>query len=256
MLNKAKMLKGYTLDGLDGDIGKVKEFYFDDLHWTIRYLVANTGNWLTDKQVLISPHALASVDREDQNIAINLTKKQIEDSPPLDSDKPVSRQFEEFYYGYYGWPVYWGGPYMWGSYAYIVNNPDEWRESTQGEKAWDSHLRSTNDVSGHHIQASDGDIGHVEDFIIDDETWAIRYLVIDTRNWWPGKKVLVATQWIESVSWSELKVFVNLTREAIRQSPEYTEESLLTRDYEALLHGHYDRQGYWVDEQAAKEYVL
>ena len=256
MLNKAKTLKGYTLDSLDGDIGKVKEFYFDDLHWTIRYLVANTGNWLTDKQVLISPHALASVDREDQNIAINLTKKQIEDSPPLDSDKPVSRQFEEVYYGYYGWPVYWGGPYMWGSYPYIVNNPDEWRESTQGEKAWDSHLRSTNDVSGHHIQASDGDIGHVEDFIIDDETWAIRYLVIDTRNWWPGKKVLVATQWIESVSWSELKVFVNLTREAIRQSPEYTEESLLTRDYEALLHGHYDRQGYWVDEQAAKEYVL
>ena len=256
MLNKVKMLKGYTLDGLDGDIGKVKEFYFDDLHWTIRYLVANTGNWLTDKQVLISPHALASVDREDQNIAINLTKKQIEDSPPLDSDKPVSRQFEEVYYGYYGWPVYWGGPYMWGSYPYIVNNPDEWRESTQGEKAWDSHLRSTNDVSGHHIQASDGDIGHVEDFIIDDETWAIRYLVIDTRNWWPGKKVLVATQWIESVSWSELKVFVNLTREAIRQSPEYTEESLLTRDYEALLHGHYAHQGYWVDEQAAKEHVL
>ena len=144
---------------------------------------------------------------------------------------------------------------MWGSYPYIVNNPDEWRESTQGEKAWDSHLRSTNDVSGHHIQASDGDIGHVEDFIIDDETCAIRYLVIDTRNWWPGKKVLVATQWIESVSWSELKVFVNLTREAIRQSPEYTEESLLTRDYEALLHGHYDRQGYWVDELAAKEHT-
>ncbi len=254
MLNKAKTLKGYTLDSLDGDIGKVKEFYFDDLHWTIRYLVANTGRWLTDKQVLISPHALACVDKEDQNIGINLTKKQIEDSPPLDSDKPVSRQFEEVYYGYYGWPVYWGGPYMWGSYPYIVNNPDEWRESTQGEKAWDPHLRSTNDVSGHHIQASDGDIGHVEDFIIDDETWAIRYLVIDTRNWWPGKKVLVATQWIESVSWSELKVFVNLTREAIRQSPEYTEESLLTRDYEAVLHGHYDRQGYWVDEQAAKEH--
>ena len=256
MLNKAKTLNGYTLDSLDGDIGKVKEFYFDDLHWTIRYLVANTGNWLTDRQVLISPHALASVDIEGRNIAINLTKKQIEDSPPLDSDKPVSRQFEEVYYGYYGWPVYWGGPYMWGSYPYIVNNPDEWRESTQGEKAWDPHLRSTNDVSGHHIQASDGDIGHVEDFIIDDETWAIRYLVIDTRNWWPGKKVLVATQWIESVSWSELKVFVNLTREAIRQSPEYTEESLLTRDYEALLHGHYDRQGYWVDEQAAKEHSL
>ena len=126
--------------------------------------------------------------------------------------------------------------------------------STQGEKAWDPHLRSTHDVSGHHIQATDGEIGHVEDFIIDDETWAIRYLIIDTRNWWPGKKVLVSPRWIERVSWSELKVFVNLPRETIKQSPEYTEESLLTRDYETRLHRHYNRQGYWVDEPAGKEH--
>jgi len=115
------------------------------------------------------------------------------------------------------------------------------------------HLRSTNDVRGHDIQAVDGEIGHVEDFIIDDETWTIRYLIIDTRNWWPGKKVLVSPQWIESVSWDELKVFVNLTREAIQQSPEYTEESLLTRDYEAALHRHYSRPGYWADEPASKK---
>ena len=114
MLIKTKTLKGYTLDSLDGEIGKVKEFYFDDYHWTIRYLVADTGNWYTDRQVLISPHALVEVNKEKQNIAVNLTKKQIEDSPPLDSDKPVSRQFEEAYYGYYGWPMYWDGPYMWG----------------------------------------------------------------------------------------------------------------------------------------------
>ena len=122
------------------------------------------------------------------------------------------------------------------------------KKSTQGEKAWDPHLRSTHDVSGYHIQAADGEIGHVEDFIIDDETWAIRYLIVDTRNWWPGKKVLVSPQWIERVSWSESKVFVNLSRETIKQSPEYTEESLLTRDYETGLHRHYNRQGYWVDE--------
>lgn len=253
MLNTAKSLKGYTLDSLDGDIGKVKEFYFDDLHWTIRYLVANTGSWLADRQVLISPHALIAVNKEGQNIAIDLTKKQIEDSPPLDSDKPVSRQFEEVYYGYYGWPLYWGGPYLWGSYDYIMHNPEEWRESTQGEKAWDLHLRSTNDVSGHDIQATDGEIGHVEDFVIDNETWTIRYLIIDTRNWWPGKKVLVSPQWIESVSWDELKVFVNLTREAIQQAPEYTEESLLTRDYEAALHRHYDLPGYWADAADANK---
>jgi hypothetical protein len=151
----------------------------------------------------------------------------------LDSDKPVSRQFEEAYYGYYGWPTYWGGPYMWGRLSLtLCVTVKNGKNTPKGEKAWDPHLRSTHDVSGHHIQAADGEIGHVEDFIIDDETWAIRYLIIDTRNWWPGKKVLVSPQWIESVSWSESKVFVNLSRETIKQSPEYTEESLLTRDYE------------------------
>jgi hypothetical protein len=249
MLSKAKTLQGYKLDSLDGEIGKVKEFYFDDRHWTIRYLVADTGNWLTGRQVLISPYALAAVNKEEQHISIDLTKKQIEDGPSLNTDKPVSRQFEQDYYGYYGYPMYWGGPYMWGYYPYIVRDREKWKEATRAEKAsWGPHLRSTQDVSGHHIQAADDEIGHVEDFIIDDETWAIRYLIIDTRNWWPGKKVLVSPQWIERVSWDESKVFFNLTRAAIKQSPEYTEESLLTRDYETGLHRHYNRQGYWVDE--------
>ncbi len=113
MLNEAKTLTGYTLHGIDGEIGKVKEFYFDDRHWTIRYLVADTGNWLTGRQVLISPHALGSVNREEQQITVNLTKDQIEDSPSLNSDKPVSRQFEDDYHAYYGWPIYWGDA-MWG----------------------------------------------------------------------------------------------------------------------------------------------
>ena len=124
---------------------------------------------------------------------------------------------------------------------------EEGRASAPGEKAWDPHLRSTDAVSGYHIQAADGQIGHVEDFIIDGKTWAIRYLIIDTVNWWPGKKVLVAARWIERVSWDESKVFINLSRETIKQSPEYAEKSLLTRDYETKLHGHYNRQGYWVD---------
>lgn len=251
MLNKATTLKGYTLHSLDGEIGKVKEFYFDDQYWAIRYLIADTGTWLTERQVLISPHALAAVSKEDQHIAVNLTQQQIQDSPSLNSDKPVSRQFEEAYYGYYGWPLYWDGPNMWGCYPTIVRDNGTGREPTQGEKAWDPHLRSTHTVSGYHIQAADGEIGHVEDFIIDDETWAIRYLIIDTRNWWPGKQVLISPQWIDRVSWSKSKVFINLSRETIKQSPEYTEESLLTRDYETGLHRYYNRQGYWVDEPAA-----
>jgi uncharacterized protein YrrD len=253
MLNNAKTLKGYKLDSLDGEIGKVKEFYFDDQYWTIRYLVADTGNWLTDRQVLISPHALAAVNKEKQNIGINLTKKQIENSPPLDSDEPVSRQFEQSYYGYYKWPMYWAGPYMWGYYPTIQRDPGRWKEPIKGKNEWNSHLRSTHDVDGHHIQASDGEVGHVDDFIIDDDTWAIRYLIIDTQNWWAGKKVLISPRWIERVSWNEEKVFVNLSRATIKQSPEYTEGSPLSREYEADLHRHYNRQGYWVDEPVVKK---
>jgi len=253
MLSKAKTLKGYRLASLDGEIGKVKEFYFDDRHWTIRYLVADTGSWLTSRQVLISPYALIAVISEEQHITIKLTKKQIEDSPSLNSDKPVSRQFEEAYYGYYGWPVYWSGTSMWGDYSSIVPARENLRESPRGVKSWDPHLRSTHDVGGHHVQAADGEIGQVEDFIIDDEPWAIRYLIIDTGNWWPGKRILVSPQWIERISWSERKVFVNVPRETIKQSPEYTKKSLLTREYETRLHGHYNRQGYWVDEPAAKK---
>ncbi len=254
MLCKAKTLKGYRLDSLDGEIGKVKEFYFDDQHWAIRYLIADTGSWLTGRQVLISPYALGAIIENEQHIVIDLTKKQVEDSPSLDSDKPVSRQFEEAYYGYYGWPTYWGGPLMWGSNPYLLRDPAKWPGSNQTERAWDPHLRSTNAVSGNHIQADDGEIGHVEDFIIDDETWAIRYLIVDTENWWPGKKILVSPRWIKRVSWNESKVLVDLSRKTIRQSPEYTEESLLTRDYETGLHRHYDLLGYWVDEPTSKEH--
>jgi uncharacterized protein YrrD len=251
MLYKTKTLNGYRLDSRDGEIGKVQDFYFDDQHWAIRYLVANTGTWLTDRQVLISPYALGAVIREEQRIEVELTKKQIEASPSRQSDKPVSRQFEESYNGYYGWPMYWYGPYMWGYYPYPMRGREQREESAQNKKEWDHHLRSADAVRGHSIQAKDGEIGHVEDFVIDDETWAIRYLVVATRNWWPGKKVLVSPRWIERASWSESKVFVNLSREAIKQSPEYTDESLLTRDYETGLHRHYDRPGYWEDEAVA-----
>jgi hypothetical protein len=245
MLNNVKTLKGYRLNSVDGEIGKVKEFYFDDQHWTIRYLVADTGTWLSGRQVLISPYALVGVVEPEHRLAVDLTRNQIENSPPLDSDKPVSRQFEQDYYGHYGWPMYWDGPYMWGIYPSIVRDPKKRGEPMQAKETWDPHLRSTDAVSGYHIQATDGELGHVEDFVVDDETWAIRYLVVATRNWWPGKRVLISPQWIDRVSWSESKVFVSLSRETIRQSPEYSEASLITRDYETGLYGHYQREGYW-----------
>lgn len=254
MLIKAKELRGYTLKSLDGDLGKVEEFYFDDKYWTIRYLIADTGGWLTGRQVLISPYSLESVNRDTEQISINLSKKQIESSPSLITNKPVSQQFEMDYFGYYGFPIYWGGPYMWGYNSEIVRNAKEWNKVAQEKKTWDPHLRSTIELDGYHIQANDDEIGHVEDFIVDDETWAIRYLVVDTKNWWAGKKVLVSTRWIEKISWKESKVFANLSRENIKQAPQYTEKTKLTRDYETKLHRHYNQQGYWSDEPTAVEH--
>jgi hypothetical protein len=254
MLNQVKTLKGYKLSGLDGEIGKIKEFYFDDHYWTIRYLVADTGNWLTDRQVLISPHALGAINKSARNIAINLTKKQIEGSPSISSDKPVSRQFEEEYYGYYSWPMYWAGPEIWGAYPDIPHNDKQpIQTTTEGEKKWDPKLRSTLAVTGYAIQANDGEIGHVDDFIIDEETWAIRYLVIDTGNWWPGKRILISPRWIKRISWSEANVYVDLSRATIKQSPEYKEGAPLSREYEDELHRHYNLQGYWVDEPVIKK---
>lgn len=253
MLIKAKTLKGYKLDSLDGEIGKIREFYFDDRHWTVRYLIANTGNWLGDRMVLISPYALGSVSKEKQQIAVNLTNKQIEGSPALGTDKPVSKQFEQTFSGYYGWPAYWNGPYAWGPRENLLRDHAHWLETTSLEESWDPCLRSTDEVGSYHIKATDGEVGHVDDFIIDDETWAIRYLVIDTRNWWPGRKVIIAPKWIGHVDWSKAEIAFNISREAIKDAPEYTGASLLTRDYETRLHRHYDRKGYWVDEPIAME---
>ena len=245
MLINIKFLKGLKLDSQNGEIGKAEQFYFDDKYWTIRYLVADTGDWLRGRLVLVSPYALVSVNKAEKNIILNLTKKQIEDSPLLENDRPVSQQFEEAYHGYYGWPIYWDGSNMWGTYPSIERDSEKWKKTVQSKKARDMNLRSSNDVSGYHIQASDGEIGHVDDFIIDDEAWAIRYLIIDTVNWWSGKKVLISPRWIEHISWEKSEVFVNISRETIKQAPEYKDGSLLTRNYKAELHQHYNHQGYW-----------
>lgn len=238
MLSKANTLTGYTLRGLDDLFGKVKDFYFDDRAWTIRYLVADTDKWAVGRQILIPPNALIAVNRDDKYISIDLTKKQIEDSPPLRSDKPVSRQFEQAYYGFFGWPIYWG----------FEEERAKDEERARRRNRGDPDLRSAKAVRGYHIHASDGPVGHVDDFIIDDESWAIRYLIVDTKDWLPGKKVLISPRWIERISWKQKQVFVALSRDAIQRAPEYGDESHVARDYEAALHDHYNSTGYWTDE--------
>ncbi|NJK86126.1 MAG: PRC-barrel domain containing protein [Bacteroidales bacterium] len=255
MLTISKKIKGYTLNALDGEIGDVKEFFFDDRFWTIRYLVVATGGWFNEKRVLISPYFLSNVDHSSELIDVNLTQEEIKNSPEWDSDKPVSRHYETSYYGYYGAPMYWAGPHMWGAYPVFSRDREKWRTSEKTDESWDPNLRSTKDVSGHNIQATDDTIGHVEDFIIDDEDWAIRYIVVDTKNWLPGKNVLVSPEWIDRISWPETKVFVNLSRDLIKKAPEYKSDMNITRDYESSLYRHYQRQGYWVGDPMMKEYT-
>ncbi len=248
MLHNAKNIHGFTLECLDGIIGSVKELYFDDHHWTVRYLVVDTGGWLIGKQVLISPHAITSVDEKDQHIHINLTRQQIEDSPSLESHKPVSRQFEEAYYGYYRWPIYMGAPYMWGESPLMNIDQAGPGETSHGRRKGDPNLRSMGEVCKHDLMAEDGKIGHVDDFIFDDQEWTIRYLVVATSNWWAGKRVLMSPLWIASISWVESRVTVRLTRDVIKGSPEFTPDMLVTRVYETDLHDHYRMQGYWTNE--------
>ena len=250
MLFKSKNLVDYRLHSLDGEIGKAKDFYFDDRHWVIRYLVADTGNILPRKLVLLSPYSLESVSEKSREISINLSKSQIENSPSWDTDIPVSRQFEETYNAYYGWPDYWTGSYMWGQSTIRAPYHQKTAKINQGGKKFNVHLRSMDIVSTYLIQAKDGEIGHVYDFVIDDQSWAIRYLILDTRNWLPGRKVLISPKWISKVSWDAGEVFVDISKNAIRESPEFSDSTLLNRDYEDKLHKHYNHLGYWIDEAA------
>ena len=255
MLRSVDELKGYTIEATDGDVGEVVQFYFDDGKWTIRYLVADTGGWLSGRKVLISPGALGKVDWNSKKLHVSMTKERVENSPDIATDRPVSRQHETAYYDYYGYPYYWAGPQLWGDFPFpaypqptAAGAPPSavQREvATASHRQEDVHLRSTQEVTNYYIEANDGDIGHVDDFLVDDENWTIRYVVVDTRNWWPGKKVLISPEWIRSVSWTDSRVYVDLSRDAIKNGPEYDPSAPLSREYESRLYNHYGRSQYW-----------
>lgn len=252
MLRPFSHFKNFSLAARDGEIGKIKELYFDDQSWTVRYVVVDTGGWLTGRRVLVGPQSFGLIDEEAKLIAVHLTKEQIEKSPPIATEQPVSRQHEEEFHRYYGYPGYWLSP---GAIAFggappaiapVPPPPVEQPPEPRG----DPHLRSTGEVGGYAIHASDGDIGKVDDFIVDDCGWAIRYLVV-SRGWWPGKKVALSPEWIERVSWEEAKVFVPLTRETIKDAPEWDDAGGITREFEQRLHDYYGRRAYWPGDAGA-----
>ncbi len=255
MFNSLGRLSGSTVTATDGLVGHLKAAFFDDNVWTIRYLVVNTGNWLSGREVLISPYAVKQPVDSGSNIDVALTRAQVEASPDIDTQQPVSRQHEHDFVSYYSYPNYWEGSGLWGWEAlplmppYVPTPTDIEVASAireRDQRGADSHLRSSASVKGCDIQASDGSIGHVQDFVFDDVSWAIRYLVVDTRNWWPGgKHVLIATQWIDSIDWASGTVQVSLKREQVKNSPGFVEPSDIGRDDEKRLHDAYSRQGYW-----------
>lgn len=267
VLRSMNDLENYALRATDGNIGHVKDFYFDDEAWVIRYFIVDTGGWLSSRKVLISPIAIDRPDWAKKVLSVSITKEQVRNSPDIDTDQPVSRQHEMRYLGYYGYPSYWGGAGLWGDgiypgamgagYGGLVVPPysasPEVREAKARDEAArhqddDLHLRSCKAVMDYHIKASDGEIGHVQGLLVDEETWAIRYLIVNTSNWWLGHQVLIAPQWVKSVSWTEATVSVDLTRQAVKEAPTYDSTAQLDRTQEMDIHEHYGRPGYWAAE--------
>ncbi len=249
MKRNLKSLTGFTIGGIDGEVGKVKEFYFDDETWTIRYLVVETGSWLFGRKILLSPDALLTPDWENQIFPVVLTMEQIKGSPEIDTDKPVSRQHEIELYGYYPWGAYYwrggGGLGIAGmgmSYPLAMNHAVKEDDVSVDDKSDDdSHLRSIDTVTGYNIKATDGEIGDVEDFIINTNTWAIDFMEVDTGNWFPGKKVLISPKWIKEINWENSSVIVNASEEQVKNSPEYVPGKELSDSYEAGLVNYYGR---------------
>ena len=258
MLTNATKLKGLSIQAKDGELGTVEHFYFDDETWGVRYLVVNTGGWLSGRDVLISPLSINHADWPAKRLHLNLTKQQVKESPGIETHLPISRRHEAEYMGYYGYPYYWGGASLWGaswSPAGLITEPP----LTAGERlartrreSIDSHLHSSAAVIGYDIEAQDGEIGHLDGFLVDDESWAIRYLEIATRNWWPGKKLLLSPGWIEQISWQDSRVCAGLTRDAIRTCPEYTDSMPIDREYEDRIFLHYGKPPYWLHDASRK----
>jgi len=241
MLQSIRQLHGNKLGAADGDIGQVKDFYFDDRSWVVRYLVADTGSWLSGRQVLLSPHAFGSLHHHGKVLRVKLTRKKIEDSPAIETHKPVSRQHEEEYHRYYGWPAYWLGDGIWGiggasvlAAPPILPGQSSAANGSQPKPA-DAHLRSTQAVSGYHVQATDGLTGHVCDFMMDDQSWAIGQLVVKIGHRFTGNEVLIPVSQVDRISYDDSAVFVKLTKEAVEKSPAYHLAPLGAANLESIV---------------------
>jgi hypothetical protein len=247
-LRRTKDMWDFTIAAVDADIGRVHDFYFDDETWTIRYIVVETGTVLAGRKVLISPTALCELPWSSLHLRATLTCEQIDRSPSIDLHKPISRQREIEHHKHYGWPYYWLGEGIWGSHAdpaTLGKAPTASAPSGSEKPSPDAHLRSIREVTGYHVSAVEGEIGHVEDFLFDDMSWEIRYAIIDAKNRWAGERVLISPRWIKRVSWKNRTMYLDLSRDRIRNSPQWDPDQPVSRNYELELHKHYAYTPYW-----------
>jgi hypothetical protein len=247
VLLKTSSLRTFSIQARDGEIGGITDVLFEDNTWKVRWRVVDTGSWLAGREVLLPTSHLGPLQPGASSVPVDLAKRQVEESPGGGIDLPVSRQMERSLYSYYGWAPYWpvgdGAAYVpplaltaappaipAAAGGTTMQNPSE---------SGDPHLRSVDEVTGYYIHAHDGEVGHVEDFLLDGSAWAIRYIVVDTRNWWPGKKVLIAPDWIDGIDWAHRLVRVVRTRHQIRHAPEYDSHRSLEPADEARLQRYY-----------------
>jgi hypothetical protein len=257
MLRGLKDLHGLSIKAQDGEIGQVEGFYFDDRWWLVRYFVVETGNWLAGDKILLSTTALSHPSKMAGQLAVSLTIAEVTQHLKLKPNRNVVMQQENALLSYEDGPPLdeMGGGLF--EEQIVGLHPDAIFETIKAKENEEPkiffktaeaelQLRPSKEVIGSYIEARDGDIGHVEDFIVDDETWTIQYMVVDTRNWLPGKKVLVAPTWIEQINWPDGKVHIDLSQETIQNSPEYNPAHPIERTYEENLYDYYDRQKYWL----------
>jgi hypothetical protein len=254
VLISMKNLSDYKIEATDGGVGHVDSFLFDDQSWMIRYLVVDTAYLLPGRKVLLVPSVLGKPEGTMDAFPVDLTREQVKNSPDIDTRQSVSRQQEIELHRYYSWTPYWDAGFdpIAAPYTPVVPPMGRQVQAAQaaGEKAEEKpenpHLRSTREVAGYKIHAEDGRIGHVDDFLIDDADWTIRYLVADTRDWLPGKKVIIPPQWVNDIKWGQSEVFVKVSKETVKDSPEFDPSAPVSRDYEIRLYDYYGWPKYWL----------
>lgn len=248
MLHNTSTLIGCSITASDGTIGTVTDLLFDDATWTIRWLVIDAGSWLVGRNVLLPPSVLGHADTLTRIFNVRLTKAQVAASPEADTHLPVSRQHESDLYDYYRWSPYWGTGYMMAGYGgmgapMMIARPEKERRSSEREglpqATPEPHLRSAAEVTGYHIHANDGEIGHLSDILVEEEDWTLRYLVVNTSNWWMGKKVLISPRVAKDIMWTERMIYVGVDREMVKTSPLYDPNRRIDRAFEDEMAAHY-----------------